>query len=188
MGRCKNTTPMEVTTIKTSQSNTPSQILESMGGEAFDIGMFGDIATLRDFLSVSKKNMTASHAPVAGVKEEKDHQITMRDGEKITVRTYTPEKAGGPLYVMYHGGGWCIGGLENEELLCRLICGKLGFVAVNVDYRLAPEHVFPVAHNDCWDATKWVRIICRRRRPNPLTQDRLLKTHQPSAPTQPKAS
>ena len=159
-----------------------------MGGEAFDIGMFGDIATLRDFLSVSKKNMTASHAPVAGVKEEKDHQVTMRDGEKIIVRTYTPEQAGGPLYVMYHGGGWCIGGLENEELLCRLICGKLGFVAVNEDYRLAPEHVFPVAHNDCWDATKWVRIICRRRRSNLLTQDRPLKTHQPSAPTQPRAS
>jgi acetyl esterase/lipase len=141
---------------------TPSsQLLESMGGECFDIGMFGDISTLRDFISASKKNMTASHAPVAGVKEEKDHQVTMRDGEKITVRTYTPEKAGGPLYVMYHGGGWCIGGLENEELLCRLICGKLGFVAVNVDYRLAPEHVFPTAHNDCWDATKWVSIVLR---------------------------
>jgi hypothetical protein len=129
-----------------------------MGGQAFDIGMFGDIATLRDFISVTKKNMTASHAPVPGVKEEKDHQITMRDGEKITVRTYTPEKTGGPLYVMYHGGGWCIGGLENEELLCRLLCGQLGFVAVNVDYRLAPEHTFPTAHNDCWDATKWVSL------------------------------
>lgn len=132
------------------------QILESMGGQAFDIGMFGDIKTLRDFISVTKKNMTASHAPVPGVKEEKDHQITMRDGEKITVRTYTPEKTGGPLYVMFHGGGWCIGGLENEELLCRLLCGQLGFVAINVDYRLAPEHTFPTAHNDCWDVTKWV--------------------------------
>jgi acetyl esterase/lipase len=133
-----------------------------MGGQAFDIGMFGDIATLRDFISVTKKNATASHAPVPGVKEEKDHQITMRDGEKITVRTYTPEKTGGPLYVMYHGGGWCIGGLENEELLCRLLCGQLGFVAVNVDYRLAPEHTFPTAHNDCWDATKWVSCDWKR--------------------------
>lgn len=132
------------------------QILESMGGQAFDIGMFGDIQNLRDFISVTKKNMTASHPPVSGVKEEKDHQITMRDGEKITVRTYTPEKTGGPLYVMFHGGGWCIGGLENEELLCRLLCGQLGFVTINVDYRLAPEHTFPTAHNDCWDVTKWV--------------------------------
>jgi acetyl esterase/lipase len=125
------------------------------------------------------------------VREEKDHQVTMRDGEKITVRTYTPEKAGGPLYVMYHGGGWCIGGLENEELLCRLICGKLGFVAVNVDYRLAPEHVFPTAHNDCWDATKWVSKVIGARLDNSiqqLTQYRPPKTHQPSAPTQAKAS
>lgn len=130
-------------------------VLESMGGQAFDIGMFEDIQTLRGFISATKKNMTASHSPVPGVKEEKDHQVTMRDGGKITVRTYTPEKAGGPLYVMYHGGGFSIGGLENEELLCRLLCGQLGIVAVNVDYRLAPEYKFPTAHNDCWDATKW---------------------------------
>ena len=162
-----------------------------MGGGCFDIGMFGSIDTLRDFISASKKNMTASHAPVPGVKEEKDHQVKMRDGEKITVRTYTPEKAGGPLYVIYHGGGWCIGGLENEELLCRLICGKLGFVAVNVDYRLAPEYVFPTAHNDCWDATKWVSKLIGARLDNSiqqLTQYRPQKTHQPSAPTQAKAS
>lgn len=130
-----------------------------MGGQAFDIGMFEDIETLRGFISATKKNMTASHEPVSGVKEEKDHQVTMRDGSKITVRTYTPEKAGAPLYVMYHGGGFSIGDLSNEELLCRLLCGKLGFVAVNVDYRLAPEHKFPTAHNDCWDATKWVIMV-----------------------------
>ena len=90
------------------------------------------------------------------MKEEKDQHITVRDGASILVQTYTPEKIGGPLYVMYHGGGWCIGDLESEDLLCRLLCGQLGLVVVNVDYRLAPEHTFPTAHNDCWDATKWV--------------------------------
>lgn len=40
--------------------------------------------------------------------------------------------------MVYHGGGWCIGGLENEELLCRKAVEAYGVVAVNVDYRLAP--------------------------------------------------
>jgi hypothetical protein len=129
-----------------------------MGGQTFDIGTFADIKTLRDFLAATKKDFTAAWGPITGVKEEKDRQITVRDGEKIAVRTYTPENTGGPLYLMIHGGGWCIGNLESEDLLCRLLCGKLGFVVVSVDYRLAPEHKYPTAHNDCWDAFKWVSL------------------------------
>lgn len=96
-----------------------------MGGQTFDIGTFTDIKSLRDFLRATKKDFTAefmkNNGPISGVKEEKDRQITVRDGEKITVRTYTPEKSGGPLYVMIHGGGWCIGDLESEDLLSRLL-------------------------------------------------------------------
>jgi hypothetical protein len=96
-----------------------------MGGQAFDIGMFGDITTLRDFISVTKKNMTASHAPVPGVKEETDHQITMRDGEKIRVRTYTPEKTGGPLYVHRRSGERrvTVSAAMREAGICCSQCG-----------------------------------------------------------------
>ncbi|KAF2766988.1 hypothetical protein EJ03DRAFT_329537 [Teratosphaeria nubilosa] len=92
-----------------------------------------------------------------GVKET-DHRITVRDGTKITIRSYRPEtppSGGSPLAVIFHGGGWCIGGLENEELLCRLICSKLGVTALNVEYRLAPAHKFPTCVHDAFDATKW---------------------------------
>jgi len=76
---------------------------------------------------------------IAGVTEQ-DHQVAMRDGSKIACRVYQPESppsSGSPLAVIFHGGGWCIGGLENEELLCRLLASKLGVTAVNVDYRFA---------------------------------------------------
>jgi len=88
-----------------------------------------------------------------------DRQIPTRDGSKITVRIYTPHKevqGGHPLLVIFHGGGFCIGGLETEEVNSRLYCEELGFVVVNVDYRLAPEHPFPTPVNDAWDAVKWV--------------------------------
>ncbi|KAB8291547.1 hypothetical protein EYC80_006348 [Monilinia laxa] len=66
----------------------------------------------------------------------------------------TPPSGGSPVFVVYHGGGFCLGGLENETVLCRQWT-ELGGVAVNVDYRLAPEHPFPTGINDAFDALKW---------------------------------
>ncbi|KAF2170150.1 hypothetical protein M409DRAFT_35989 [Zasmidium cellare ATCC 36951] len=83
----------------------------------------------------------------------------MRDGHKITVRIHSPEKApagGSPLAVMYHGGGWCIGGLDDEQPLIGRLVTDFGLTAVNVDYRMGPEFTYPAAHDDCYDATKWV--------------------------------
>lgn len=94
--------------------------------------------------------------------EESDRQVATRDGSSITCRIYkrTKDVAAGesPLVVMLHGGGWCIGGLENEELLCRRLTSELGAVCVNVEYRLAPEYRFPTAVYDCHDAVKWVSL------------------------------
>ena len=130
-----------------------------MGGQQPDLGLFPTVDSLRTWIPNAKQAMTAQIGPkVEGIKED-DHQVAMRDGSKITCRVYRPENApsdGSPLVVVFHGGGWCIGGLENEELLCRLLTSKLGCVCVNVDYRLGPEHKFPTAVHDCHDATKWV--------------------------------
>ncbi|RMZ26805.1 hypothetical protein D0859_09135 [Hortaea werneckii] len=125
--------------------------------QAPDIGQFPSIDALRKWIIQSKAAMSAQiGGKVPGVKET-DHQVSMRDGATIACRVYAPEQAstGSPLVVIYHGGGWCIGGLENEELLCRLLTSKLGCVCVNVDYRLAPEHKFPAPVHDSLDATKW---------------------------------
>jgi acetyl esterase/lipase len=107
-----------------------------------------------------KKAMTAAASDSSltqGVKEE-DITVPARDGYNIPVRTYKPESppaGGSPLIVFYHGGGFVIGGLEGEELNCRLFVQKFGCVCVNVDYRLAPEHPFPTPVLDSWDVTKW---------------------------------
>lgn len=100
--------------------------------------------------------MTASAAPAASDIEEADHDIPTRDGATIAVRTYCRRGTrGGPVLVVLHGGGWILGGLDNEALLCRQFAEHLNGVAVNVDYRLAPEFKFPIPVYDSHDAVRW---------------------------------
>jgi len=85
-------------------------------------------------------------------------EIKVRDGSSIAVRIHSPKnppKDGSPVFVVYHGGGFCLGGLDNESVLCRKFT-ELGGVAVNVDYRLAPENPFPIPVYDAYDALVWV--------------------------------
>jgi acetyl esterase/lipase len=90
-----------------------------------------------------------------------DTMIKMRDGHEIMVRIFQPKEpkeGGSPLAVMYHGGGFILGDPAVETVNCALMCDKMGFVCVSVDYRLAPEHKFPVGINDSWDALQWVCV------------------------------
>jgi acetyl esterase/lipase len=57
-----------------------------------------------------------------------------------------------PLIFLIHGGGFLIGCPEFEEETCLNLVRKFGAVCYSISYRLAPEHKFPTAVNDCWDA------------------------------------
>ncbi|MGZ3630539.1 MAG: alpha/beta hydrolase [Ktedonobacteraceae bacterium] len=91
--------------------------------------------------------------PVAHIE---DRVIPGPAGE-IPIRIYTPEGSGPfPILVFFHTGGWQIGNLDTQDPLCRRITNRAGCSVVAVDYRLAPEHPFPAAVDDCYEATKWV--------------------------------
>jgi acetyl esterase/lipase len=66
--------------------------------------------------------------------------------------------ADGPVLVVLHGGGWVLGGLDNEALLCQTWCEQFNGVGINIDYRLAPEYKFPTPVHDCYDAVKWTAM------------------------------
>ncbi|MEU9024884.1 alpha/beta hydrolase [Actinomadura sp. NPDC048394] len=75
----------------------------------------------------------------------------------LPARVYTPEGDGPfPAFVWFHGGGWTIGGLDENEYACRAVCAEAGAVVVSVDYRLAPENPFPAAAEDAYAAVQWV--------------------------------
>jgi len=77
----------------------------------------------------------------------------------IAARVYTPVAAGGealPAIVFFHGGGFVLGDLDCYDPLARMLTNESGCRLIAVDYRLAPEHVFPAAVDDCYGAFKWV--------------------------------
>lgn len=78
-------------------------------------------------------------------------------GGPIAARVYTPhdDKVIRPLLIYFHGGGWVVGSLEGYDTPCRRLALKADCIVVSVDYRLAPEHPFPAAVDDAWDATTW---------------------------------
>jgi len=75
----------------------------------------------------------------------------------IGLRIYRPATSGKkPVYLNYHGGGWVIGDLDTADVACRDLAVHLDCIVVSVDYRLAPEHLFPAAVDDSYEALCWV--------------------------------
>ena len=60
-----------------------------------------------------------------------------------------------PVCVWFHGGGWVVGSIETNDPTCRALANASGAIVVSVDYRLAPEHKFPIPFDDCYAATEW---------------------------------
>ena len=74
----------------------------------------------------------------------------------LPARVYRPELDGVlPTIVFFHGGGFVIGDLDTHEDHARLLAAEVGAVVLSVDYRLAPEHPFPAAYEDCLAAARW---------------------------------
>ena len=100
---------------------------------------------------------------VAALEDEKEPIKSVEDrlipGPKgtIPVRIYTPEGEGPlPVLVYFHGGGWVLCNLDTHDPICRALANLVGCIVVSVDYRLAPEHKYPAAVEDCYAATCWV--------------------------------
>jgi acetyl esterase len=85
-----------------------------------------------------------------------DHKIPV-EGTDIEARVLVPEGTVRGVFIYYHGGGWVIGGdLDEFDVLGRKLAAATGCAVVLVNYRLAPEHRYPVAVDDAYAALEWV--------------------------------
>jgi acetyl esterase len=97
---------------------------------------------------------TCARTPKVGdaVARTEDHDLG-----GFRVRVYVPDGAAPSVPAVYfHGGGWVLGDLETHDDLCRSLCARSGSLLAAVDYRLAPEHPFPIPFEDAYRATCWL--------------------------------
>ena len=88
-----------------------------------------------------------------------DDRLVPGPGGDVPVRIYTPaasQVSSLSALVYYHGGGWVVGDLESHDALCRSLASHSGCKVIATHYRLAPEHEWPAAPDDCQAVLEWV--------------------------------
>jgi acetyl esterase/lipase len=137
----------------------PLDLRVRLAGRAF--GRFS-IARMDDAQLARAQQQRMGHNPltdlvfgrVARGVELADETAAGAEGQ-LPVRVYRPHRVGTgplPLVVNFHGGGWTLGSLDSADWLCSNVAVALPAVVVSVDYRLAPDHRWPVAAEDCYAA------------------------------------
>lgn len=110
-------------------------------------------------------------APGAASVATQDLSLPCADGHQVGARLYSPPSTDSlPCLLFFHGGGFCIGGLDSHDALCRDLAERTPCKVLAVDYRLAPEHKFPAAYNDARDAWQW---LCRHAASHGIDAGRL---------------
>jgi acetyl esterase len=95
--------------------------------------------------------------PPAQIASVVNRTIGLAHGE-VPVRIYHPHTRHPlPVLVFFHGGGFVLGSLDSHDSLVRMLALGADCIVVSVDYRLAPEHRFPAAVEDCFGSLRWVR-------------------------------
>ena len=128
--------------------------------EKLDLPITGE-ATPQELRAASAKRRLMVRVPVENVGKVYARELS-HQGVTIPVRVYEPEgvvrdaDSRPPAILVFHGGGWVVGDADSEDVTSRGLCRRVGAVVVSVDYRLAPEHRYPAAADDCYAALEWV--------------------------------
>ncbi len=101
-----------------------------------------------------RAGLAALSGPAPDMARVEDHTIEQEDGS-FQVRVLVPIEPPAGVIVYYHGGGWVVGSIDESDTLGRKLAERTSCAVVLVDYRLAPEHPYPVAVEDSYAALEW---------------------------------
>lgn len=114
---------------------------------------------------LSAQQAKAAYAAGAGVLEPDPQKmarddsliIPTRDGAQLHAKLWAQHpKPETPVLLYFHGGGFTVGSPQTHEALCKHLAHLAQCAVLSLDYRLAPEHTFPTAHHDAFDALQWL--------------------------------
>ena len=101
--------------------------------------------------------MSEMSGPGPEVGAVRNTTLSAADGTPFRMRVLSPKTVSKSVIVYYHGGGWVLGDIDNQyDHLARLLVNATDSTVVLVNYRKAPEHPFPAAVDDSWQALQWV--------------------------------
>lgn len=124
----------------------------------FDMDIWDDLPAVRLRFRIKAEKALKNISLLDHIPFE-DYMVPGMDQDPdVRVRVYNPENITGPLPAMLwiHGGGFVLGTINEEVQIMQDMADKVGCIIVAVEYRLAPEHPFPAAQNDCYAALKWL--------------------------------
>lgn len=101
-----------------------------------------------------RATLAALNGPAPRMARVEEHTIEQADGS-FQVRVLVPIEPPAGVIVYYHGGGWVVGSIDESDALGRKLAERTSCAVVLVDYRLAPEHRYPVAVDDSYAALEW---------------------------------
>jgi acetyl esterase/lipase len=102
--------------------------------------------------------LLASMPPVEGVTIQDQFAPAFSGDHPVRVRVYRADDQQNKLPALFwiHGGGYVMGDVDQDDRLMKQLVRRIGCLAVSVDYRLAPEHPFPIPVEDCYAGLKWL--------------------------------
>ena len=101
-----------------------------------------------------RAGLAALSGPAPDMARVQNHTIEQEDGS-FQIRVLVPIERPAGVIVYYHGGGWVVGSIDESDALGRKLAERTSCAVVLVDYRLAPEHRYPVAVDDSYAALEW---------------------------------
>lgn len=121
-------------------------------------GSGGDVPPMHERTPAEARSyragLAALNGPAPRMVRVEDHTIEQGDGS-FRVRVLCPIEDPPGVIVYYHGGGWVVGSIDESDTLGRKLAERTSCAVVLVDYRLAPEHPYPIAVDDSYAALEW---------------------------------